>query len=155
MTNSLRRLVCLLVCTFVLPVASAASDFVETLQHTHPDIKWDKASLVKADFNGDRVPDSAILGYKKKQVIVAIAPGHLQNGKAQLLKFGIGSDQDSICALPAKLVTEKLICATEGDVLPGCKVGAGAKGLALSGGECDSIHMYWNHKAKHMEWWRN
>jgi hypothetical protein len=25
----------------------------------------------------------------------------------------------------------------------------------LSGGECDPIHIYWNHNTRRLEWWRN
>jgi hypothetical protein len=28
------------------------------------------------------------------------------------------------------------------------------KGLRLSGGECDDVHLFWNHITKHLNWWR-
>ena len=26
--------------------------------------------------------------------------------------------------------------------------------LGLTGGECDSIHLFWNHASKSLDWWR-
>lgn len=28
------------------------------------------------------------------------------------------------------------------------------KGLRLTDGECDSMHIFWNHETKHIDWWR-
>lgn len=144
-------------CTLALPqICSASEDFLATLTRAHPEIKWEKSSLITADFNGDKLKDSAALGYKNKdQVLIGILMGHLKNGKPQLLPFGIGAGiQEAICALPATLSAEPLECTAEDSPLPGCKQLAGAKGLFLSGGECDPIHLYWNHLTKQMDWWR-
>lgn len=143
-------------CAVALPsICSAADNFVAKLARVHSEIKWDKSSLISADFNGDKITDSAVLGYKHDQVVIAISMGHMKNGKAQLLPFSIGAGiQAAICALPATLGTEPLACTADDSPLPGCKEFAGAQGLFLSGGECDSVHLYWNHRSKRMEWWR-
>ena len=143
-------------CALALPtICSATDNFFATLMRTHSEIKWDKSSLVTADFNGDKIKDSAALGYKDDQIVIGISMGHMRNGKPQLLPFSIEAGiQAAICALPATLGTEPLICTAEDSRLPGCKQLAGAKGLFLAGGECDSVHLYWNHRTKRMDWWR-
>lgn len=112
--------------------------------------------MVTADFNGDKIIDRAAIGYKKGQVIVSISMGHdKSHGKVQLLPFGVGAGiQAAICEVPATIKTEPLECTAEDTPLPGCKPLTEAKGLRLSGGECDSIHLYWNHLTNRMEWWR-
>lgn len=146
----------LIACALALPpICSASDDFFATLTRSHSSIKWDKSSLITADFNGDKITDRAVLGYKRDQVVIAISMGRIKNGKTQLLPFSIGASiQAAICALPATLGTEPLACTAEDGLLPGCKEVPGAQGLFLSGGECDSVHLYWNHRSKRMEWWR-
>ena len=134
---------------------NASEAFLTTLYRAHPEIRWEKSSVITSDFNGDKIMDSAALGYKGKQIIIGVSMGHKKNTKVQLLPFSIGAEiQEAICALPATLEAEPLECTAEDSPLPGCKQLTAAKGLFLSGGECDPIHLYWNHITKQMEWWR-
>lgn len=144
-------------CALAQPLlCSAAENFLSSLSRSYPEIKWEKSSVVTADFNGDKIIDRAVIGYKDGQAIVSISMGHDKNhSKTQLLPFGVGAGiQAAICEVPATLKTEPLECTAEDSPLPGCKRLSAAKGLSLSGGKCDSIHLYWNHLTKQMEWWR-
>lgn len=144
-------------CALVQPsLCGAAENFLARLSRSYPEVRWDTSSVVTADFNGDKISDRAGIGYKGGQVIVSISMGHNKNhGKAQLLSFGVGAGiKDAVCEVPATLKVEPLECNAEDSLLPGCKRLSAAKGLSLSGGECDSIHLYWNHLTKQMEWWR-
>jgi hypothetical protein len=120
------------------------------------DVKWDESTVVSVDFDGDGKSDSALVGYVGDQLLVVIGNGgRAQNTPVQLLQFGIGQSQDSVCAAPATLEVAKLSCGTGADPLPGCKDSPDAVGLTLGGGECDPIHLYWDHDHKRMGWWRN
>jgi hypothetical protein len=143
-------------CTLAFPlICNASEGFLAKMSRTYPEIRWEKSSVLTADFNGDKIMDSAALGYKNDQVIIGISMGHKKNVKVQLLPFTIGAGiQAAVCALPATLNTEPLECTAEDRPLRGCKQLAAAKGLLLSGGECDPIHLYWNHLTKQMWWWR-
>jgi hypothetical protein len=56
--------------------------------------------------------------------------------------------------LPAELSASPVMCNPMDDSLPGCKEFPGTVSLSLRGGDCDAIHMYWDHGAGQMAWWR-
>jgi hypothetical protein len=120
--------------------------------------KWDKAMTVKADFNADGLPDEALIGYVDDGLLLAIDSGRPDSTKVRtLMPFGVGQSQDSICSLPATLRVEVASCSVEGDELPGCRGADTPSGLVLGDrdGNCDSIHLYWDHQKDRMNWWRN
>jgi hypothetical protein len=112
------------------------------------------SSVVRGDFDGDGVIDRATLVQSESKVEISIERGGT-SAAVQVLEFGVGpSRQDAICQLPAELIAAPQICSPMDEPLPGCKVITGAIGLTLSDGQCDSIHLYWDHAASHMAWWR-
>lgn len=121
------------------------------------EVKWDASSTVKADIDCDGVPDVARIGYRGKHVRLAVTLG--ASKKTQLLEFGLGDSmaQDSLCGTEASLaiedtdydLTEELEENPEGFV-----PSQTCKGLNVSAGECDSMHIYWNHVQKSIDWWR-
>jgi hypothetical protein len=122
-----------------------------------PDIKWDRATVVSGDFNDDGKQDYAMVGYKGGGIVLAIRATSAGDGKlqTQYLQYGIGGNsQAAVCEAPAKLQVKKQLCNPIDEQLPGCKESPTANSLRLSGGECDAIHLYWNHKENRMEWWR-
>jgi hypothetical protein len=135
------------------PTSVSASQALEELSKAHPSIKWDRDSMVCADFDGDKHVDQAVIGLNEKMIFVAIRSKALS--KSQVLEFSVGRGiQAAICELPAKLEIDTLECQMEDGALPGCKASKLAKSLDLIDGQCDSIHMYWNHKKNAMVWWR-
>lgn len=129
----------------------------ELITKTRPDIKWDRATMVSGDFNDDGNRDYAMVGYKGDGIVLAIRATSAHNGRlqTQYLHYRIGrAIQAAICEAPAKLQIEKQLCNPMDEQLPGCKESPTTNSLRLSGGECDAIHLYWNHNENRMEWWR-
>lgn len=139
----------------------ALAGFLGRIAAERPLVKWDAKSAVEGNFDGNHGVTFAALGYKDKQVMVAIGRKATDGSViAQYLEFGIGAGtQNAICKLPAHLKVYPLNCTAYedggGEKLPGCKETAGASGLKLDDDECDPIEMYWNHSTNQMMWWRN
>jgi hypothetical protein len=136
---------------------AAALKVVDHIAKTRPDIKWDRATMVSGDFNDDGRQDYAMVGYKDDGIVLAIRAASARDGQlqTQYLYYRIGGNsQAAICEAPAKLLVKKQLCNPMDEQLPGCKESPTANSLRLSGGECDAIHLYWNHKENRMEWWR-
>ncbi len=113
-------------------------------------------SPIKADLDGDGIPEIVALGQDSKTVTVSVQLGSGKSSHPQELSFGINSaQQDAICSLPAKLAVTPLSCVEMGAPIPGCEVKSGSKALVLSGGDCDPINLYWNHQTGRLAWWRH
>lgn len=132
---------------------------IEYFQKKYPTVKWDKASIKKADFNCDGVPDFALLGSKNDQVVVSVGFGPLKKNSNVFIHYlQIGKhSQDSLCRLPAQLSVE------DQDFTPSEYIGAPllgfqrsrfCKGINVSDGACDSFHYFWNHDLRSLQWWR-
>lgn len=137
--------------------AGADKAAASAISAARPGTKWDRTTLVSGDFNGDGLRDWAMVGYQGSGLELAIRVSGGKTGKTrtQLLAFGIGASmQAAICEAPAKLQVDLQFCNPMDDALPGCRPSKLANSLSLSGGDCDSIHLYWNSDAKRMEWWR-
>jgi hypothetical protein len=119
------------------------------------DIRWETWSVLRGDFDGDGRVDQALLGRGPKRVFVGVV--YSSGGKPDILEFAISSGQQAaICSEPAKLEVESLDYDPSDTVgkLEGFERSRTAKGLRLSGGECDDVHLFWNHITKHLGWWR-
>jgi hypothetical protein len=119
---------------------------------------WSGA-LVKFDADGDGAMDYARLAQSPSHVVIAFVRGPLSRAsRIQWLDFPVNAgSQDGICALPASLAVEKTDYAPGSEStpdLPGFKPSHDLRGLALKGGECDDVHLYWNHDAHRLDWWR-
>jgi hypothetical protein len=124
---------------------------------TRPDIRWDRSTIVSGDFNDDGKRDYAMVGYEGNGIVLAIRATSARDRRlqTQYLQYRIGrAIQAAICEAPAKLQIEKPLCKPIDEQLFGCTESPTANSLRLSGGECDAIHLYWNHKENRMEWWR-
>ena len=137
--------------------SSAAVEAAQRIAASEPNARWDKDTLVEGDFNGDGRADFAMVGYKGDGLVLAVraSAGKNQSYRTDLQRFGIGpSIQAGICEAPAKLSVGEQFCNPMDEPLPGCRPSKSARSLNLSGGDCDSIHLFWNHKRNRMEWWR-
>ena len=123
--------------------------------------KWDSESEVAADINCDGKIDKAKIGYLKSEVVLSVALGGSDN--EQSLRFGIGSNakQNSLCGTSVHLSSEIPPRDDEDTFIYGLGVvpeghifQEGCSDLRLSSGECDSIHVYWNHTKNQLSWWR-
>jgi hypothetical protein len=141
-----------------LPQSHAAVVSAESaLQHrsaARPEVRWDAKSGVRADFDCDERPDRAFLGRNAGRVYVGLVRAAGQ--KPEILEFAVSAAvQEAICAEPAKLAIESLdYDPTEAvGTIDGFRRSRTCKGLRLSGGECDSIHLFWNHASKSLDSW--
>ena len=137
------------------PAAVSPQSALQQLSKARPEVRWDAKSGMRADFDCDGRPDRAFLGRNEGRVYVGLVRAAAQN--PEVLDFAVdGRIQEAICAEPAKLVIESLDYDPTEDVGPvdGFRRLRTCKGLELSGGECDSIHLFWNHALKRLDWWR-
>lgn len=133
--------------------ATAAS--LQVLKVAAPGVEWVEKSVVVGDIDCDGHPDAAFLGRK---------PGHAFLGlvragqtKPEILSFPIDpAKQAATCGEPARLQVESLDYDPSEGVGPieGFERSQSCKGLTLSGGECDAIHLFWNRKTRRLDWWR-
>jgi hypothetical protein len=116
-----------------------------------------KSTAFAADIDCDGKPDNIWLEKTARGLTIKT---RLSSSKvAKDIPFAISSSsQTAICALPARLITESAdfdpIKDADGLELKGIVRSKKCKGLALSGGDCDDIHLYWNHQSRHLGWWR-
>ncbi len=121
------------------------------------EVKWDASSTVKADIDCDGIPDVARIGYIGKRVRLSVTLG--ASRKTQFLDFGLGDSmaQGSLCGTEAALAIEGTdydLTEELGENPEGFVRSKTCKGLNVSAGECDSMHIYWNHVKKSIDWWR-
>jgi hypothetical protein len=138
---------------------SAEGEPVFQLAHKKaPDVNWDRTSLLKGDFNPDDKTDYALMGLEgKNRVFVAVVYSPVApSAQVDILEFGVGQDQGSLCRLPAHLKLESLDYDPSDDVgkIPGFRRSREFMGLNLAGGDCDSFHLFWNYQSHRIEWWR-
>lgn len=128
---------------------------LRSLSAAMPDAQWDGSSALSADFDSDGLVDQAFLGHARGKVLVGVVRAAAK--EPEILEFGVNSSaEDAICKEPAKLAIESLDYDPnqDGGEIEGFERSKQAKGLVLSDDACDPIHIYWNHKTKHIWWWR-
>jgi hypothetical protein len=128
--------------------------FIQRLSTFAPAAKWDAESL-HADFDCDGQLDVAQLGHRTGEVVVGIVPA--RDREPRVLTFAVGAgQQQAICAEPARLAWESLADGPPEDIgpIPGYPTSTSCKGLELSGGECDFVHVFWNLDTRRFDWWR-
>lgn len=121
------------------------------------EIKLDESSIVNADINCDDTLDTAKLGYLKDRVRLTVIYG--SDGSSQSIEFGLGMSgyQDALCGTDAKLSVEDMdydLIEIFSENPEGFKQSKTCMGLNVRAGECDSMHIFWNHKTGHINWWR-
>lgn len=114
-------------------------------------------ALLRVDMDGDGHDEELTLLQRPHEVAVTIRSASLHGGR-QTLSFGVDPRrQDAVCGLPVTLEVTESGCGTETageEPLEGCRASPRSRDVALVDGRCDSIHMYWNHDAGEVWWWR-
>ena len=110
---------------------------------------------ISVDLDGDGKPDTVLLEQRDNSVSVSVhfdAASH----KPQQFRFAVDAGrEDAVCALPVRLHIEPLdydLAAAVGKPVPGFVRSDAGKGFAIVDGACDSIHFYWNHMEKRLDW---
>jgi hypothetical protein len=126
---------------------------IQRLSTSAPTATWD-AESVHADLDCDGQIDVAHLGHRAGGVIVGVVPA--AGREPQVLTFAVAAgSQQAICAEPVRLAWESLADGPPEDVapIPGYPTSTSCKGLELSGGECDAVHVFWNLNTRRFDWW--
>src|SRR5512139_2151956 len=114
-------------------------------------------ALVRADVDCDGVEDTAQMEYVEDRVRVTVT--FAATKASQSLEFGLGNSgaQESLCGTAATLEIEDMdydLIEAFGENPEGFRQSKTCKGLRLEDGECASMHIFWNHETKHIDWWR-
>ena len=136
---------------------SERARFEQALQASRPGLTWRHALSIDVDCDGRR--DEVFTAQDSTHYYVAaVAPRKAGKPKISAIQFQLsGSSQDSFCGPPEPLRPESLnidLRETLGAEPEGFRRSARCKGLNLIAGECDSFHLYWNHVAGELGWWR-
>ncbi len=135
------------------------SNVLMLLQRARPNVKWDSKTLIRSNFVDEKPSNFAVLGTSDQKVHVAVIVGPLTTSSSVFSEdFAIDPGvQKGICALPAKLEVEALKNSPPepSGALEGMSPEADVKGLRLSGGDCDRVHLYWSPALKKLMWWRH
>ena len=118
---------------------------------------FSETDYVEGDINCDGNKDSARISQANGKVVLTVI---LHDGSmANELSFGLGNPtrQDALCGVTANLKPEEMqddLSSILGENPEGYEPSRECIGLNISGGECDSIHLFWNHVSEEMNWWR-
>ena len=115
----------------------------------------------RIDINRDGHADRVFTAQDTDHFYVAVVLGPITTASASsVVAFRLAQgSQDSFCGPFESLTPEPLSSPSEllqviGAVPEGYRYSAEGKGLSLSSGECDRFHIFWNHTAATLAWWR-
>jgi hypothetical protein len=139
------------------PQASAAVASREALEPVALDVGKAQPAVIEADIDCDGIEDTARMEYVEDRVRVTVTLAATKT--SQSLEFGLGDSmaQESLCGTEATLEIEDMdydLIEIFGENPEGFRESKTCKGLRLMGGECDSMHIFWNHDTQHIDWWR-
>jgi hypothetical protein len=122
------------------------------------EIDWDSDSKKLTDIDCDGIPDEVIVGYSDTTFQLKVTPS--SSNVPLKLEFALGNsfNQAALCGTTVFIKTyqtnSESIKEEFGEVFEGYQSAAGCFDINLSGGDCDSINVFWNHKTKGLNWWR-
>lgn len=139
---------------YVACSAHASNLTLEAAEKHVQGVKWCQASVVFGDFSCRGVQEQAILGTTKTHIVVAIFIDGLAK-PPEVLRFS-AADRSATTVV---LTTERMDFDLKefkdkmGYIPSGMRSAKHCKGLNLSDGYVDSIHIYWDHDAKRFSDW--
>lgn len=113
-----------------------------------PGVRWRPESIVTGDFTCAGRAQQAILGSNDREIVIAVFI-HGTGERPEVLRDAVRN------ANSAELTSEDLDYDPEevDRVLPGFERSKSCRGLQLSDGHTDSLHLYWNHQDRRFDGW--
>ena len=152
--------------TILLPVSIPAAavrrakqrPLPSALTRALPDVVWSSEQL-RIDIDCDGRRDAVFAGRTPARYVVAAVVTQPEGAPTvSYVTFALaGESQDSLCARPLPLRQERLDydpIELVFDTPEGFIRSSRCFGMQLRSGDCDSFHLYWNHSAKKLDWWR-
>lgn len=118
--------------------------------------KWSQSRLVTTDINRNGVADVAQLGIGSKSVGLLIK---VDSNSLPVIEIPVdGSMQFGICPGSAPRISvapqSEAPLNALGETPRGYEICPKCVEIVVSGGECDSIHFYWDTTTNELAWWR-
>ena len=139
-------------------VARAQAEAVlAQLRKAHPQVVWQQDQTLRLDLRGLGRSDAAFVGRHGAQGVLAVAfdPGSARSVPPKLFRFAIDpSQQLGVCSEPLQLHVQPHTCERDAGPIPGCRANPRAQEIAIVGGDCDALHVFWNRSTQKLDWWR-
>ena len=129
------------------PTMTSAEKFIKG-------VKWRQKSVVVGDFSCSGKQEQAILGSSRKDIVVAIFHQGLTK-QPEVLRYSASTRNPTktILVIEDQDYDPKQLESEVGYIPKGMLPSKNCKGLNISDGEIDSVHIYWNHDTKHFSDW--
>lgn len=137
---------------------SSRAPTIKVLESAQPSYAWSVRDAVLLDMDGDGSLDLVTLGTSDQGAAVGVVLGGLQ-GSAQILAFSISPNRQlATCGPPSGFShgpkSPPDPTASVG-LPPGYNRCSSCPELIVSGtGECDPLHVFWDHETNALGWWR-
>jgi hypothetical protein len=119
-------------------------------------IAADAPNRISGDIDVDGHVDSVSFAMTANAVLLKVRFGQTKRPE-QSVTFAIGAgSQDSLHSAPKVSLESMDFDPNDNEVgaLPGYQRTKICKGIVLDDGETDPIHVYWDHGARRLAWWR-
>jgi predicted small secreted protein len=131
--------------------AGRPADVLEIAKAREPKVTWKGKGVLEADIDCDGTEDYVLEGRKGKDVLVMVVLGPAtKSSKTAVQELPV----EELCGEPVALTLESLDYDPEAGGVPGFKRSRKCKGLNLGSGECDAVHLFWNHETASLDTWR-
>jgi hypothetical protein len=154
--------------------ATSVDDVARRVERRFPSARWNRAGILRADVTLDGLEDAILVGVTDTKAILGVVVGARRGDlDVRILEFPLSGDQaDSLCGVddavviqldPLRLPLDEWGCGGDVDSVA-CREArmtdarlavaaqAGGKGVRVSAGECDPIHVYYDQGE--LKWWR-
>ena len=140
--------------TVAKPAANVQSA-IQRLTAADSFVAWERQSILVGDVDCDGVPDSVFVGRSTVRVDVGLVRVNMLI--PEVISFGVhAAVQNELGSNDAILKLESLDYDPSEAVgeVEGFQRSTECHGLNLGDGESDSMHLFWNRKSHHLDWWR-
>lgn len=141
---------------FLVLAASASSAYGDDSAAQYPEYEWSHKLAVVADLNRNGVKDHASLGVGSHNAGLLI---RVDSTQLPIVVIPIdGSTEFGIC--PGSAPTISVVPQSEaplnalGETPRGYEICPECVEIVVGGGECDSVHFYWDVTTSEIAWWR-